>query len=62
MVELKALGGYERLNAKHPTVKVRIYTIFFIMIFIIILTSYLYLKVWGLISEEILNLEGSVPA
>jgi hypothetical protein len=34
-VELKALGGYGKLKAKHPTV-----------------------QVWGLISEDILQLEG----
>jgi adenine phosphoribosyltransferase len=38
VVELKALGGYAKLNAKHPTV-----------------------KVWGLISEDILLLEGVEP-
>lgn len=37
IVELKALGGYQRLQAKHPEV-----------------------KVWGLISEDVLTLEGTV--
>mmetsp|Transcript_7717 Transcript_7717/g.5796 ORF Transcript_7717/g.5796 Transcript_7717/m.5796 type:complete len:204 (-) Transcript_7717:110-721(-) len=36
MVELKQLGGYDRLRSHHPDV-----------------------KVWGLISESILNLEGT---
>lgn len=35
MVELKALGGYERLRAKYPDI-----------------------KVWGLISEDVLTLAG----
>eukprot|EP01039_Chlorochromonas_danica_P006656 gene6656-7356_t len=39
MVELKALGGYERLRQKHSTT-----------------------KVWGLISEDILTLEGQSSA
>lgn len=38
MVELKGLGGYAKLQAKHPNV-----------------------KVWGLISEDVLQLEGKVP-
>jgi adenine phosphoribosyltransferase len=36
MVELKALGGYERLRAKYPDI-----------------------RVWGLISEDVLTLAGS---
>ena len=36
IVELKFLGGYQKLQAKHPEV-----------------------KVWGLISEDILQLDGS---
>ena len=39
MVELKVLGGYGKLQAKHPNV-----------------------KVWGLISEDILTLEGKEGA
>lgn len=38
-MELKALGGYQKLQAKHPEV-----------------------KVWGLISEDVLNLEGTLSA
>ena len=38
MVELKGLGGYAKLQARHPGV-----------------------KVWGLISEDILTLEGTTP-
>lgn len=38
MVELKGLGGYAKLQARHPGV-----------------------KVWGLISEDILTLEGVAP-
>lgn len=38
MVELKMLGGYEKLRAKHPDT-----------------------KVWGMISEDILLLEGEAP-
>lgn len=37
MVELKALGGYGKLQKKHPEV-----------------------RVWGLISEDILQLKGTV--
>lgn len=37
MVELKALGGYKKLQEKHKTI-----------------------KVWGLISEDVLTLEGSI--
>eukprot|EP01034_Spumella_vulgaris_P026713 gene26713-33335_t len=37
MVELKCLGGYAKLNAKHPDT-----------------------KVWGMISEDVLNLEGTL--
>lgn len=37
MVELKALGGYAKLNAKHPEI-----------------------NVWGMISEDVLNLEGTL--
>jgi hypothetical protein len=36
MVELKALGGYNKLQKKHPGV-----------------------RVWGLISEDILQLKGT---
>lgn len=39
MVELKALGGYERLKAKYPDI-----------------------KVWGLISEDVLTLAGEEGA
>jgi adenine phosphoribosyltransferase len=39
MVELKALGGYAKLQAKHPGV-----------------------NVWGLISEDLLQLEGKTEA
>ena len=38
MVELKALGGYQKLQSKHPNV-----------------------RVWGLISEDVLTLEGTAP-
>ena len=38
MVELKGLGGYAKLQARHPGV-----------------------KVWGLISEDVLQLEGTIP-
>lgn len=38
MVELKGLGGYAKLQARHPGV-----------------------NVWGLISEDILQLEGQLP-
>ena len=37
IVELKGLGGYQKLQAKHPGV-----------------------NVWGLISEDVLNLEGTI--
>ncbi len=37
IVELKMLGGYKKLQEKHPDV-----------------------KVWGLISEDVLNLEGTI--
>lgn len=37
VVELKALGGYEKLKSKFPAI-----------------------KVWGLISEDILQLEGTI--
>ena len=37
MVELKGLGGYVKLQEKHPSV-----------------------KVWGLISEDLLQLEGII--
>lgn len=38
MVELKALGGYQKLTAKHPEI-----------------------AVWGMISEDVLTLEGTIP-
>lgn len=38
MVELKALGGYQKLTARHPEI-----------------------AVWGMISEDVLTLEGTVP-
>ncbi len=37
MVELKCLGGYAKLSARHPDT-----------------------KVWGMISEDVLNLEGTL--
>lgn len=56
MVELKALGGYERLKSRHPTVKVSP------------LGDNCHkdcldnrcIQVWGLISEDILTLAGEV--
>jgi hypothetical protein len=52
-VELKALGGYTRLQAKHPEVKV----ILSVPMFTEGITK-AYVQVWGLISEDILQLEG----
>ena len=66
IVELKALGGYQKLQAKHPEVKV---VNFFASLAcavsyhpnpVVATVSRHYLQVWGLISEDVLTLEGTL--
>lgn len=63
IVELKALGGYQKLQAKHPEVKVRssVQASSFLHSFLMFHQRN-FLQVWGLISEDVLNLEGTLSA